>query len=96
MSPVIYAVEFYWDEVIYMDFRENGTFKARNEDLVGGSISYGNYKKVDSLLILMDEVKFGMSKLKDTLIIQNKGITFTLEKPWGKISQATMIYSEAE
>jgi len=81
LSPVVYSSEYYWEEGIYLDFRENMTFKAINADFES-EISYGNYEIQDSFIILKDDVYFGMSKMKDTLVIQDEGIKFVLEKPW--------------
>ncbi len=77
----MYFTEYYWEEGIYLEFRENMTFKAINSDFES-EISYGNYEVKDSLIILKDDVYFGMSKMKDTLVIQDEGIKFVLEKPW--------------
>jgi len=77
----VYSTEYYWEEGIYLDFRENMTFKAINSDFES-EISYGNYEIKDSLIILKDDVYFGMSKMKDTLVIQDEGIKFVLEEPW--------------
>lgn len=77
----MYSTEYYWEEGIYLDFRENMTFKAINADFES-EISYGTYEVKDSLIILKDDVYFGMSKMKDTLVIQDEGIKFVLEKSW--------------
>ena len=92
-STVIYSVEYYWEEGVYLDFRENGTFRAKNTDIVSSSLSYGEYEKIDSFIILLDKVEFGMSKMSDTLIVRDEGIYFTLESPWREISEATLFYS---
>ena len=90
LPPVLYSVEYIWEEHIQFDFGKNGTFKVINRDPVNASISYGHYKKVDSPIILQDDVQFGMFNLNDTLFIQDQGITFTLDRPWEGVSQATM------
>jgi hypothetical protein len=82
LSPIIYSTEYYWEEGIYLEFRENKTFEALNSDMIESEISYGNYEIKDSFIILKDDVYFGMSKMKDTLVIQDEGIKFILEEPW--------------
>lgn len=91
ISPIKYAVEFFWEEGIYIEFRENGTFKAINEDMLSAKLSYGKYVQIDSKLILQDEVKFGLSTMNDTLIINQDGIAFTLDSLW-RVREGTMRY----
>ncbi|MFK8054846.1 MAG: hypothetical protein AB8F78_01900 [Saprospiraceae bacterium] len=93
LSPVIYAVEFYWDVGIDMEFRENGTFKVLNSNMGGGFVSYGDYKIVGSTIILEDEVRWDNLKLNDTLQVTERGINFTLDKPHRDLSEGTMGFS---
>lgn len=90
-SPVIYSVNLFSEEGVHISFRENNTFRSCNTDLFTTSISYGKYEKNDNTIVLLDEVKFGDSKMNDTLIINEKGIDFTLEYPW-RISNGTLYY----
>lgn len=91
-SPVIYSVKFFWEEEVDLEFRENNTFRARNSDMFSSSVTYGDYRRENDKIILLDNIKFGMSEMNDTLIINQKGIDFTLEKPW-RISGGTLYYT---
>ncbi len=91
LSPVLFSTKFYWEEGVYVEFRENRTFKALNYHMLGGDITYGKYELLDSLIILKDKIKFGMENMNDTLKISNDGISFTMEKPW-RINEGKMSY----
>jgi hypothetical protein len=100
MSPVLFSTKFYWEEGVDVEFRKNGTFKALNHHVMGGNLSYGKYKLVDSLIILKDRLKFGMENMNDTLVATNKGVLFKMEKPWrineGKMSFEYMSKTEID
>lgn len=91
-SAIIYAVEFYSEEGLDMNFMQNGTFRAQNDKLLDNSVSYGKYSIKDSTIILEDEVYWGMSKFNDTLFVTEKGINFTLETPWRNVNEETMYF----
>ncbi len=91
ISPVVYSVKFLWEEEIDIEFRENNTFRTCNSDMFSSSVSYGKYQRNNDKIILVDEIKFGMSKMNDTLIINEKGIDFTLAEPW-RVSSGTLHY----
>ncbi len=90
-SPILFSTEYYWEEGVNIEFRENGTFKAMNFSIMEGSVSYGKYDLQDSLIILRDKIKFGNSYMKDTLIARKNGIYFSLKEPW-RIEEDTMAY----
>ena len=91
LSPVLISTKFYWEEGVDVEFRKNGTFKALNQHMFGGKISYGKYELKDSLIILKDKLKFGMENMNDTLKVTNDGILFTMEKPW-RINEGKMSF----
>ena len=91
ISPVIYSVHFFWEEGVDIEFRENNTFKARNSDMFSSSISYGNYIRENEVIILLDDIEFGISKMNDTLIITEEGIDFTLDSS-GRVNEGSLIY----
>lgn len=91
ISPVLISTKFYYEEGLDVEFRKNGTYKALNENILTGELSYGSYTLKDSLLILNDKLKFGMEFLNDTLRVSNKGISFTMEKPW-RINKGQMSF----
>lgn len=59
--------------------------------MISGSISYGRYEVLDSLIIIKDDLYFGQSKMKDTLILTDKGIKFKLEEKW-RIEEGIMSF----
>jgi len=91
-SSVIYSVKFFWEEGVDIEFRENNTFRARNSDMFSSSITYGDFIRENDKIILLDKIKFGKSNMNDTLIINENGIDFTLEKPW-RVSSGTLHYA---
>ncbi len=91
MSPVLFSTSFYWEEGVDVEFRENQTFKAFNQHMMGEDISYGKYELVDSLIILKDKLKFGMENMIDTLRVSNKGVSFKMEKTW-RINEGEMSF----
>jgi hypothetical protein len=91
LSPVLISTKFYWEEGVDVEFRKNGTFKALNQQMLGGEISYGKYELKDSLIILKDKLKFGMENMNDTLKVTNDGILFTMENPW-RINKGKMAF----
>lgn len=90
-SPTLFATEFYWEEGIDVTFRKNGTYRALNHYIFGGEITYGRYLLQDSMIILLDKMKFGNSNMNDTLLATGQGIFFTMEEPW-RIEEGTMSY----
>ena len=91
LSPILFSTNFYWEEGVDVEFRENQTFKAFNHHIIGGDITYGKYELVDSLIILKDKLKFGMENMNDTLKISNNGVSFKMEKPW-RINKGEMSF----
>jgi hypothetical protein len=81
ISPIKYACEYYNEDDLSIEFRENMTFKAIEEGM-GSDISYGRYIQHDSMIILQDEVILGMSVMNDTMIVTESGIKFKLKTPW--------------
>lgn len=81
-SPILFSTKFYWEEGLDIEFREDGTFKAFNHDIMSTEVSYGKYVLQDSLIILKDRVQFGMEDLVNTLKISNSGVSFDMEIPW--------------
>ncbi len=73
-SPVIYSTEYFSDDGMDFDFRENGTFRVRHTDLFSSSLQYGRYIQQESMIILKDKVKFRIRTIPDTLFIKDKGI----------------------
>lgn len=94
LPPVLFTVEYAWDKEIEIDFRENHTFKAIYRDLVNSSIFYGSYSLEDSMIILRDDLFFGISEIKDTLFIMDEGVAFQLDPPVHGISHGMMTYKE--
>ena len=80
-SSAIYSVKFFWEEGVDIEFRDNNTFRVRNSDMFSSSITYGDFIRENDKIILLDKIKFGKPKMNDTLIINENGIDFTLEKP---------------
>ncbi len=91
LSPILFSTSFYWEEGVDVDFRKNGTFRAFNQHLLGGGISYGKYELKDSFIILQDKLKFGDSNMKDILVARKDGVYFRMEKPW-RINEGVMSY----
>lgn len=91
ISPILFSTEFYWEEGLNVEFRKNGTFRALNYHIMGGNVTYGRYKLQDSLIVLLDKMKFGKSNLNDTLIATEKGVFFTMENEW-RVNEGTMSY----
>lgn len=91
LSPILFSTSFYWEEGVDVDFRKNGTFRAFNQHLLGGGISYGKYELRDSFIILQDKLKFGDSNMKDILVARKDGVYFRMEKPW-RINEGVMSY----
>lgn len=91
LSPILFSTSFYWEEGVDVDFRKNGTFRAFNQNLLGGGISYGKYEIKDSFIILLDKLKFGNSNMKDILVARKDGVFFTMVESW-RINEGVMWY----
>lgn len=91
LSPILVSAKYYWEEGVDVEFRKDRTYKAFNNHMIGGIITYGHYELNDSLIIIKDSLKFGMEKMNDTLLVSNKGISFRMEKPW-RISEGVMSF----
>ena len=91
LSPILFSTSFYWEEGVDVDFRKNGTFRAFNQHILGGGISYGKYELKDSFIILLDKLKFGDSNMKDILVAKKDGVYFRMEEPW-RINEGVMSY----
>ncbi|MCB0540521.1 MAG: hypothetical protein KDE33_23600 [Bacteroidetes bacterium] len=91
-SSTWFSTTFYWEEGVDVSFRRNGTYRAANYDMLGGfDITCGKFRLQDSLIILNPQMKFGFEKMNDTLVATNKGIYFTMEKPW-RVNEGKMSY----
>ena len=60
-SKVIFSSEIYWDAGIRLYLRENGTFKVINDELLAGSVQYGEYEVQDRTIIIKEEIRLGSS-----------------------------------
>ena len=89
-SDVIFQVKYFNEASLYIEFRENMTFKARESNMFDSEIVYGNYEINDSILILSNAVRFGNAKLNDSLTINKQGIKFELESTYRNINQGIM------
>jgi len=91
LSPILFSTKFHFEEGLNIEFRKNGTYKALYYHLLGGDLSYGKFILQDSLILIKDELKFGGTRMNDTLVVSNKGIFFSLEK-LERISEGSMLY----
>lgn len=91
-SPTRFIGAYSSKEGVKLEFRENNTFKAINSNMVGNSISFGDYELKDSFLILKDAVHIGQSQMRDTIWFTEKGLKFNLITPWRQIKSDTLKY----
>jgi len=69
LSPVVLSGATYDDETVCIDFRQNGTFKVRYSNMLKSSVSYGKYSAIGDFVIQVDNLEFGVRKVRDTLRI---------------------------
>jgi len=81
-SKTVFIAEFSWDGGIILYLRENGTYKSINDDFFSGSIKYGSYERYEKEIIIKDEIRLGMSTIKDTLRYDTTGLYFELDRDW--------------
>ncbi len=77
-SKVVLKTAFYWDYGLKIDFRENGTYRAENEDWVVGEVSYGNYEIVKDTIVCRD-LRFGSIPLKPRLWLSQDSTKLIME-----------------
>ena len=91
-SEIIFRVKYFNEESLFIEFRENMTYKARESNMFDSDLIYGNYKMNDSILVLSNSVRFGKAKLNDTLTISDQGIKFKLESTWRNANKGVLHY----
>jgi hypothetical protein len=89
-SEIIFRVKYFNEESLFIEFRENMTYKARESNMFDSDLIYGNYKMNDSILVLSNSVRFGKAKLNDTLTISDQGIKFKLESTWRNANKGVL------
>jgi len=89
-SPNIFNVMYFNEEGIWMELKENGTFRVKNDDFVSMSVTYGKYKMVNSEIIVNKRLYFSNAPINDTLIVHGERIEFTLDKEVRGVTRAFM------
>ncbi len=91
-SPVRFKAEYFNEEQVLIEFRENMTFKVINSNIVSSTIHHGAYVEKESFIILKNTVRFGQARFKDTLLITPKGLEFSLIQPWRNVEQGILYF----
>ncbi len=97
LSKDVFVAKFYYDCGIELRLRENGTYKAINENWMSGFVSYGKYKVERHRIIVIDNsLTFGTSVIVDTLDYKGSQVFFRLENNWKEIKNGKMTVTKNE
>lgn len=96
-SPEVLTAKFFMEQGVNIYLRENGTYKAINNDMLSTSVSYGSYEIQDTLLILNSgllnrDLRVGSARIRDTLILSpdSSGLLFKLDRTWRGLDSEKM------
>jgi hypothetical protein len=91
-SPTVklHAV-FYQESGFDLWFRENGTVKCKEVDMLSSTDKYGRYEiREDTIFLRNIDITYGLSEVNDTMYFKEDELVFRLDKEWRRILEGSM------